>query len=216
MIRDNLIKRSFFISLLFHFTFLIPWKGIFSIKPDKSRSLGAEPVVVSYKISNKEEVEIQKVEVPKEFEKIKNKDLEREPSKDLEDNIVLEKEEHEQASYLIEEDEVVSLSGKIDSRIVPAVLIEYYRSIREEIKKKAFYYKPSQGRGAVTVLFGINSKGLLEKIIIDDIRSTNQKNLRTAALNSVKHAAPFSPFPSELKNNIITFSITIEFALGSN
>ncbi|MDP8253529.1 MAG: TonB family protein [Candidatus Kaelpia aquatica] len=215
MIRDNIIKRSFFISFMLHFAFLIPWRGIFSIKPNENRTLGAEPVVVSYEISNREKVEIQKVEVPKKDENTKAEDLERESSEDFKDDVVPE-EEHEQASYLIEEDEVVSLSGKMDGREVPAVLIEYYSSIREEIKKKAFYYKPNKGRGAVTVLFGIDSKGLLKKLAIDDIRSTNQKTLRAAALDSVKHAAPFPPFPPELKNNIITFSITIEFALGSN
>ncbi|MDP8216941.1 MAG: energy transducer TonB [Candidatus Kaelpia imicola] len=217
MIRDNLIKRALFVSLLFHFALLVPWRGISLIKPNKNRVSGAEPVVVSYKISNKKEVEIQKVEVLKRDQKAEAKDSERKPFEGLKDDITLvEKEKHEQSSYLIEEDEIVSLSGKMNSHVVPAILIEYYSSIREEIKKKAFYYKPVQGRGAVTVLFGIDSKGLLKRLTIDDIRSTNQKNLRTAALNSVKHAAPFSPFPPELKNSIITFSITIEFALGSN
>ena len=216
MIKDNIIKKSFFISILFHFALLTPWGGIFNFKSDQSRPLSVEPVVVSYKISNQEKIEVKHVKFSKEPKKIKDKDLEREPSEDLKENVVVERETTEQDTYLIKEDEVVSLSGNIDSDIVPEVLIEYYSSIREEIKKKAFYYKPSEGRGAVTVIFGIDSKGLLKKLAIDDVRSTNRVNLRAAALKSIKHAAPFSPFPPELKNNIITFSITIEFALGSN
>jgi TonB family protein len=216
MIRDNIVKKSFFVSIIFHLALLVPWRGVLYSNSDRERFFKTEPVVVSYKISREEQIEFEDAEAPEEVIEAEDSALESEFSEEVKEDIIPEDRKYEQEAYFVEEDEVVSLSGKIDSSIVSENLINYYSSIREEIKKKAFYYKPNEGRGTVTVLFSIDSEGLLKKLAIDEVRSTDRNNLRTAALKSVRHAAPFSPFPSELKNSLITFSITIEFALGAN
>jgi len=215
MIKDNLFKRSLCISIFIHFAILIPWGGS-SLRTKFKENSTSSPILVAYEIKDKNVIEHNQPE--KTDKKVKKED-----SKQTEKKVVAKPEEtpnSEVASvrknlYQVEENQIVSLSENVNAETIPESVLNYYNAVREEIKKKAFYYKPRfKGRGAVTVLFGISSDGILQSIMIDENNSAKYEVLRNAAFKSVKYAAPFPPFPEELKNDAITCSITIEFELG--
>ncbi|MDP8233670.1 MAG: TonB family protein [Candidatus Saelkia tenebricola] len=222
MIKDNLLKKSLYISIFFHFAVLIPWPGFSNLRTKFKEDTAESPAIFAYKIKDEN---IFEQNSPNELQQDVKEDELEDKIKDAptEDDIMVDSEkfpdfkviESQENVFRIEEDQVVSLSENINAEIIPESMLNYYNAIREEIKKKAFYYKPRfQGKGAVRVLFGIDSDGILQGIMVDDNKSTRYNILRNAALKSVKHAAPFPPFPIELKNDFITCSITIEFELG--
>ncbi len=216
MIKDNLLKRSLCISIFLHFAIFIPWGGSSSLRTKSQESSTSSPVLVAYEIKDKNIIEQNK-------SKKVDKKVKEEDSKQTEEKVVVNREEIPDSkvtevkknSYQVKENQIVSLSDNVNAETVPEAVLDYYNAVREEIKKKAFYYKPRfKGSGAVTILFGISSDGILRSIMIDENNSTKYGALRNAAFKSVKYAAPFPSFPEELKSNAITCSITIEFELG--
>ncbi len=223
MIKDSVVKRSFFISLFLHIAILIPWPGFSLIHVIKKEEHRIQPVIVAYKIKENEKIEILKQKQnlkPKDEASVNVKyDIPSEKAKinpdpkKIEDDVIYQEKE----VYTVKEDEVVSLSEDVNYEIIPESVLNYYSSIREEIRKKALYYKPRfKGRGAVTLLFNIASDGVLQTLSIDTAKSTTVDILQKSAVKSVEYASPFPHFPVELKNDYITFSITIEFELGGS
>ncbi|MDD5614120.1 MAG: TonB family protein [Candidatus Omnitrophica bacterium] len=220
MIRDNLLKKSLFISIFFHSVLIMPWKGFNFTGREYDDRFNNDPILVAYKISKEESIKYQQPELKRQEVSVDTKQEQIEAEvKDafVADNNFLssEREAYQQDFYTFDENQVVSLSSKMDSEDIPKSVLDYYSSIREEIKKRAFYYKPQEGIGAVTVIFGIDSGGIIRNLVVDELRSTDRKALRSAALKSVKQASPFAHFPDEIKSDFITFSITIEFELGN-
>lgn len=233
MIKDTTFEKALAISLTLHILILTPWPGLRVLRPKiySSQKVWPEIVVYNYKIKEdafrtehlpqlpQEKAELQdkpvlesKFSPQKKFSRtseskktdIKPKKIEVHPGPQ---NSIDEQGE-------VKKDEIVSLSGNLKTESISQAVLNYYRAIREEIKKRAYYYKPHvQGKGIVTVLFTLSRDGVLRELAIDNKSSTAQEVFQRAALKSVKYASPFPPFPPELKNDYITFSITIEFNL---
>lgn len=232
MIRDRVLKKSFAISLFLHLAILIPWPGLHFLKKKLSSTPESVPILVLYTISSQEkEVRIEgkaesrkpvRTEVaprPQELSvELKDKKEEQKPAsrKEVEDFPIQEGPQPEYAqAEMIDQDKVVDLSREVKSEILPSSILNYYQAIREEIRKKAYYYKPKfKGRGSVRVLFSVSSDGILQSLAIDNVNSSQLDVLREAALKSIRYASPFPPFPPELKSDFITFSIAIEFHLA--
>lgn len=93
---------------------------------------------------------------------------------------------------------------------IPAYM-EYYHSLRENIKVNTYKYYRTPDRGKVFLKFWILNSGYLEKIEIMD-ESVNSVVLREIALKSVREAAPFSHFTGELADfDRLEFKIYIDF-----
>ncbi len=222
MVRDNALKKSFLISFIAHIIFLIPWQGLIfrDAREEKRTSL---PVIVAYDIGpqeNLEEAYENKLEQETDFisEVESETEISEPASPDKEKQLFAEALEdappYEDEKYEVGDEEVVSLSEEVVGETVPPAVIDYYRAIREEIKKMAYHYRPDfRGAGSVIVYFTVSSDGVLQGLAIDNAVSTDVNRLRETALRSVRQAAPFSSFPEELKNDLITFSIAIEFEL---
>ncbi|MCF7870547.1 MAG: TonB family protein [Candidatus Omnitrophica bacterium] len=89
--------------------------------------------------------------------------------------------------------------------------MNYYRMIREKIRKKAYQRYRGQNRGKVYLNFQVGKSGALQAIKVGK-QSIKNLNLKKIALNSVKDSAPFPPFPKELKNYPrLQFNISIYF-----
>ena len=90
--------------------------------------------------------------------------------------------------------------------------IGYYQFGRERIKRAA-YQQNYAGReeGEVTVSFVIASDGTLRYVRLVEEASCASPYLRDIAISSVKEAAPFPKFPSELDYPQIPFTLTITF-----
>lgn len=234
MIKEDAFKRSLFISVFLHLVLFLPWPNLIHFRQEfREEKASQPPIIVAYKISmeelklneTKEQMQVEEQEAKEEREG----KVEREESVALAEKEVEETEEEmEKEQELIEGERqvyhyleeldgsrgVVDLSEVASTAHVPEAVLDYYNAIREEIRKKAFYYKPRlRGYASVTVLFTLSSDGMLQALEIDEASSVGTKIFRESALRSVKYAAPFPPFPPELKDDRITFSITIEFDL---
>ena len=89
--------------------------------------------------------------------------------------------------------------------------MDYYRYIREKIRKNAFQHYTSSENGEVTLSFVILSTGQLETIQLAD-SSVTSDTLKETAWRSVEGASPFPPFPAQLqKYPRLKFNISIQF-----
>ena len=108
---------------------------------------------------------------------------------------------------------IVALSDfSIDEKLKnnPAYM-DYYKLIREKIRKNAYYYYNTNSRGEVLVHFVIASNGLVDSLHLKDA-STLSRTLQNIAVKSVRDAAPFPPFPPELRDySRLSFNISIYF-----
>ena len=94
-------------------------------------------------------------------------------------------------------------------KITPAY-ITYYQLLRAKIKRYV-EYPNSSINGQIYLDFTLGSNGKLKMIKINEEMSSSNVILRTAALESIKKATPFPPFPDELNQDEATFKIIISF-----
>jgi TonB family protein len=88
----------------------------------------------------------------------------------------------------------------------------YYHLIRDKIRTKAFSYYDSSTTGEMYMVFTILSDGKLENLSVKEGESMGSEFLRQIAIESIKDASPFPPFPDELKKyGHLQFSISISF-----
>lgn len=92
--------------------------------------------------------------------------------------------------------------------------MSYYDVIREEIKAIASLNSPLMAEGEVYLTFILDSNGQLKALKLIEEKSVPDQELRRLAYDFVKQAAPFPPFPSDLKHSQLSFNVIIEFRLS--
>lgn len=95
-----------------------------------------------------------------------------------------------------------------------ATYISYYHAVREKIRRYADRNYPRNrnlGRGEVFLSFVVASSGELLQVSVVDRKSLNNITLRKLAINSIRDASPFPPFPKGMGQYQITFNIAISF-----
>jgi len=98
-----------------------------------------------------------------------------------------------------------------------ATYISYYRTVREKIRQRADRNYPrnrSLGEGEVFLSFVVTSSGELLQIRVIDKASVNDALLRNIAIDSVRDASPFPPFPKGMSQYQITFNVIISFEVN--
>ncbi len=89
--------------------------------------------------------------------------------------------------------------------------MEYYRLIREAIRRKAYQNYNGKWQGKVYLSFSIAKNGSLQKVEFAP-QSAAETTLRQIAFNSLKDSSPFPPFPDELSDySNLQFDISIYF-----
>lgn len=89
--------------------------------------------------------------------------------------------------------------------------MNYYRMIREKIRKKAYQRYRGQNRGKIYLNFKVAKNGALQAIKTGK-QSVKNLNLKNIALKSIRDSAPFPPFPKELESySQLQFNISIYF-----
>lgn len=88
--------------------------------------------------------------------------------------------------------------------------MEYYKLIRERIRKNAYRYYNIEESGIVYLCFVILNNGNLAQLVLSEKTEASSK-LIDIALRSVKDSAPFPPFPKELNYPQLQFSVSIHF-----
>ena len=89
--------------------------------------------------------------------------------------------------------------------------MDYYRLIREKIKRCAYKNFNLREEGEVVVTFVIDNVGNLNKIKIIEERSWGSKRLFNIAKKSIREASPFPSFPEGLDFPYLTFNLIIAF-----
>lgn len=95
-----------------------------------------------------------------------------------------------------------------------ATYISYYRAVRERIRKFAdrnYPRKRSLGQGEVFLSFVVASSGELLQVRVVNEKSIESFALRNLAINSIRDASPFPPFPKGMSQYQITFNVVISF-----
>jgi protein TonB len=105
-----------------------------------------------------------------------------------------------------------------DPKVQEDLLLRYGAAIRLLIDKQKEY--PYQARrqdqeGTVEIRFVLSRQGRLRGEPVLDKRS-RYRLLNAAALEAVKKAVPYPPFPPEFPEEELTFSVTLAFSLTGN
>ena len=91
-----------------------------------------------------------------------------------------------------------------------ACYINYYRLINEQLRQAVI--KPQWfEEGEITLTFVVNADGSLSSVTVLPERSSQNDDLRQTAMQIVRNASPFPPFPQELRKIELTFNVVICF-----
>lgn len=176
-------------------------------------------------IKNKEEAKAKEIEIlPKEIEKI-NKEEAREFEQvkvpppcvdDLVQKIMVQEDSSlplDKPNVLVDNTKEIILSDipqDKNLKKIPAYM-DYYRLVRERIRKNAYRHYTINTRGEILLTFVVSRDGGLKDSYLNE-RSVKSSVLRKIVLKSIKEAAPFPPFPEELKDYVsLQFNISIYF-----
>ncbi|MFC1508774.1 TonB family protein [Candidatus Omnitrophota bacterium] len=95
-----------------------------------------------------------------------------------------------------------------------ATYISYYKAVREKIRKHTDRNYPRNrrlGQGEVFLSFRVASSGELIEVKVIDEKSVDYLSLRNIAINSIRDASPFPPFPKGMSHYQISFNVIISF-----
>ena len=91
---------------------------------------------------------------------------------------------------------------------------DYYWLIREKIRKYAYFNYKKLLEGEVMLSFTLGPKGNILNLSVNNEKSTSHSYLKQIAVNSVKSASPFPPFPEKLNSHDeLSFNVIISFEL---
>ena len=88
--------------------------------------------------------------------------------------------------------------------------VDYYSIINNQLRQSVVTPE-SYNEGEVAVSFVVTADGLLKEVQIADITSTVDSVLRKTAVDIIRNASPFPPFPDELRRIKLTFNVVICF-----
>lgn len=92
------------------------------------------------------------------------------------------------------------------------IFMSYFGQLKEKIQLNLRRrYRGGGDIGVVTLFFVLNPDGSLVKANVVANRSDAGPELRNVALDSLKRAAPFGPFPKDLGNGAVAFSLKVFF-----
>ncbi len=106
------------------------------------------------------------------------------------------------------------LENKQDALKKDKTYISYYKLINERLQRSVIY-PANFANGEVEVSFILSADGNLRHLEV--INQTTQVNhsLRETALQIVRNASPFPPFPASLQKQQLTFNVVICFRSNS-
>lgn len=221
---DKVFKLAFVISIIIHSFLILPWRML----PLKEKKVDKD----SKKLNIVYRPMQFKKRLPKKKAQIKTDSLVKkgaflkgnsQPKRKVSDNkskpkvIKVDKEKKEailekNEKFASRDEQMIPLGiEQVPAKQQPA-FIEYYRFIRDKIEVVAQSNRPEHFKeGKVNIIFKLNSEGKLLDMIINEEESSPDEVLRFTAMESIRRASPFPPFPEGLTAKKLEFRITIEF-----
>jgi len=106
----------------------------------------------------------------------------------------------------------ITLSPITTEQISNPLYKNYYQIVRQRIRERAYAnWEGETSVGVVRISFMIDASGALKGIKMIGEETPENQGLRNVSLRSVKEAAPFPPFPANLKYPELSFNINISF-----
>ncbi len=224
---NNLFKITFFVSLILHSLIFIPLAKSDFLQISKQNSY----LVTYYKIKAAEQVKnitpalvekeitITKTAIPKIEdkeqiilkEKVKPKPAEnktqlKEPPKEIEKKQAkAEEDKKEPAKPLI-----TKQANTPEELANDKSYIAYYDLVNQKLRQSVFTPQ-NFAEGEISLTFVVASDGTLRDIeVIQNDRADNP-GLKETAMQIVKKASPFPPFPEDIRKMQLTFNVVIYF-----
>ncbi len=93
------------------------------------------------------------------------------------------------------------------------IFINYFTTIKEKITRtiQKRYAIEGGGKGSVELIFVLNPDGHLENAWVSKEQTDADETAKIFALDCLKTAAPFGPFPKELGIEKISFNVSVFF-----
>jgi outer membrane biosynthesis protein TonB len=199
MFTDPLFRIAFTISLAAHIAVIAPTYLV----SDKVEKPETEVVELNYMLINDPAIAIEEeiYSSAKVDENMKDEEEDR-----ISDTTVMDSPSQKEM-YLSEE--IRETAQKVQEQREKAYL-EYFNLIREKIRTRVYSSGSSSEDGIVEVVFTLSRDGCLARV--NKAFSNISRDVRMSVIRALRRAQPFPPFPVELGNAPITFSLTIRFA----
>ena len=114
---------------------------------------------------------------------------------------------------------VVDLTNLAEAAQGNPVLLSYFSVIREQIQqtanKRTWMTGQERVEGIVYLSFVLSPKGRIQSAAVVPERSVSSSALQGVALNIIKAAGPFPPFPPSMDEPSKTVVVPLEFLMGS-
>ena len=114
---------------------------------------------------------------------------------------------------------VVDLTNLAEAAQGNPVLLSYFSVIREQIQqtanKRTWMTGQERAEGIVYLSFVLSPKGHIQSAAVVPERSVSSSALQGVALNIIKSAGPFPPFPPSMDEPSKTVVVPLEFLMGS-
>jgi len=96
--------------------------------------------------------------------------------------------------------------------------VAYHEQVRDKIRRRAYFYidDPDFESGEVYLTFVLGSDGRLKGVQVVAEKTRANSYLVKIGLHSIKEAAPFPAFPSDLNYPELTFNVVISFEAGGD
>ncbi len=225
--KSNLFKITFLISLIVHAVFFLPIPELKKPKQKETKQLYLS--YLTLKIPAKKKVAQFK------HKKIILKNRRVSPKKKLtaesqKNSVIKEQDDKKVNSHTVKrlnnkQDKIVKLRQK--KQIVTAAdeskkkelsknksYISYYKLINEQLRQAVIY--PSHfSEGEISLSFVLASDGKLKNVEVLQATSLENEILKETAMQIVKRASPFPPFPKNLQQKQLTFNIVFCFKESS-
>lgn len=207
---NNIFKITFLISLIIHAVFLIPLP---KLKKNKN-SINNTPYLnyLTLKVPTKKRIARFKHKKLSLRDRIKAK---KALKKGRNSEPVPENKKRQQAKIKEQRQVVTSTSHVQNEELFKnKSYISYYRLINEKIRESVIC--PLEfSEGEIALSFILGSDGYLRNIEVTESTLIKDDVLRETAMQIVRNAAPFPPFPKSIQHDQLTFNIIFCFKESS-
>lgn len=224
---SNLFKITFLFSLLVHAVFFLPIPELKKPKQKQSNELNLAYLKIETPVKKK----VAKFRHKKiKHKNLKKKALKKIPLKSKHDysnkKIDLKKSQKsaekninnksDKIARLEKRNQVLATPARFEKKDITKnkSYISYYKLINEQLRQSVIY--PSRfSEGEIGLSFVLDCDGNLKNVKILKTTSMESDILKETAMQIVKKASPFPPFPKNLQQKQLTFNIVFCFKESS-
>jgi len=234
IIKKGIFHTTFLLSLVFHATVLLPIPNFMSSESKTNDELDLTYTIIQE--INKQKIELPPIEKPrivkddpmpaqeirqkpphrftgmkKDASIKKNPIIKKKPEIKKSTVNTVKKIARSEAIVPKKTKKIIAKKAILDESLAKSkVYFSYYKIINEQLRQSVIL-PDNFSEGEVALSFMLTSDGVLRNVEVLKSTAITNLSLTDAAVEIVQNAAPFPPFPKNLKNSKLTFNIVICF-----